>query len=623
MSDRKDFYFRQRVGEDELDAAFADLEVADHRLMGDLGFVGVHANAAVSPHAPISDLTVDVSGPGILYDQLGQRVFFSALQVVSVGSDDNGVPTAVTAAGKERVVSVYAVFARATSDPRIDGNSQTVFFKHDESFAFSVVQGAEGAAGAAVPPPLRADAILLADVLRHANQTQIGAADISITRRQDAFALNGAPRSIRRGRTVEVVGDLLGLYNAHVSGTADRHTAAVISYAGGPAWRDGGANGGTSVEAQLDKLVSDLAADAGAAKLGAAAVAGAPSSLPAGSVQAQLATLLNGLNAHQTVAPAHAATAIAYGGGPAWRDGSANGAATVEAQLDKLVTDLGMDAGATRIGAPARPAWLDGVANPPGSVFEALAKIVADLVAQVADADGAGRIGARASGRLSAGSVRSQLDELDLTSVRTDIAHVFGATQTLNGPASDVVAALLTTAAPTVRKLLWEAKGQACSYRIYAGAALELIANARWDGTRWVKDQAGRSTALRLSTTDLRVLADDGTTTPFDDVWANEVRFALTGKLQAFDAGGNWTSSGSTESYVGAFGSSNATICGAATTFRKVFPSTPSSFTFTVTQQVNVGSPVAFTPTPVGTGVFAAQTAGVSSATLFCRVVAS
>src|ERR1700759_4565018 len=117
MSNRKDFYFRQRVTEAELDAAFADLEDADHHLVGDLGFVGVLAGAVVSPHAPVPDLTVDVSGPGTIFDPLGQRVFFSALQNVNVAADDNGVSTAVSAAGKERVVSVFALFDRSLSDP--------------------------------------------------------------------------------------------------------------------------------------------------------------------------------------------------------------------------------------------------------------------------------------------------------------------------------------------------------------------------------------------------------------------------------------------------------------------------------------------------------------------------
>jgi hypothetical protein len=208
----------------------------------------------VSPHAPVPNLTVDVSGPGIALDQLGRRLFFSALQNVNVAQDDNAVSTDVSAAGKEKVVSVFVRFDRVPSDPRVDGNSLTVFFREDESFKFSVAQGAEADAGAAVPPALRSDTILLADVTRRFGQAQIAGDAISVARRQDAFVLVGAPRSLRRGRTTDALADLLGFHNAHVGGTADRHPAAAIDYAGGNiAWADGEQNPATSVEAQIDR----------------------------------------------------------------------------------------------------------------------------------------------------------------------------------------------------------------------------------------------------------------------------------------------------------------------------------------------------------------------------------
>ena len=93
MANRKSFYFRQRVTEAELDSAFADLEDADRNLAADLGFTGVLANAVVSPHAPVPNLTVDISGPGCVLDQQGQRIFFSALQNVNAVQDDNAVST--------------------------------------------------------------------------------------------------------------------------------------------------------------------------------------------------------------------------------------------------------------------------------------------------------------------------------------------------------------------------------------------------------------------------------------------------------------------------------------------------------------------------------------------------
>src|ERR1700687_1922497 len=131
MANRLDYYFRQRVTEAELDLGFAELEQADQNLAADLGFVGVLANAVVSQHAPVPDLTVDVSGPGAILDGLGQRIFFSALQNVDASKDENGVSTGVSGAGKEKGVSVFVKFDRALSDPRVDGNSLTVFFRSD------------------------------------------------------------------------------------------------------------------------------------------------------------------------------------------------------------------------------------------------------------------------------------------------------------------------------------------------------------------------------------------------------------------------------------------------------------------------------------------------------------
>jgi hypothetical protein len=518
MADRLDYFFRQRVTEAELDLGFELCERAERNLAADLGFVGVVAGAVVSQHAPVPDLTVDVSGPGAVYDQLGERVFFSSLQNVNVAQDDNGVSTAVAAGGNEKIVSVFVKFDRALSDPRVDGNSLTVFFRRDESFKFIVAQGAEAPAGTALPPPLRSDAILLADVVRTFGQTQVLNANIMTARRQDAFVVAGSPRSLRRGRTIEAVSDLLGLYNAHVGGSSDRHPASsvdyagggnwadgttnpattveaqldkliadlaatsgapkvgaaatagapnalvagsvksqinalldfvnahvnqasgahaatAISYAGGGAWADGGTNPATTVEAQLDKIVADLAAATGAPKVGAAATAGAPNALVAGSVKSQLDALLGFINAHiNQAAGAHAASAVPYAGGGNWKDGTTNPATTVEAQLDKIVSDLVADAGAARIGSAARTAWLGGRTNPTGvSVFAAIDKIITDLAETTAADDGAERVGAAATAgsptSLAAGSVRSQLDAL-LTAVN---ARVLKAGDTMSG----------------------------------------------------------------------------------------------------------------------------------------------------------------------------------------------
>lgn len=71
------------------------------------------------------------------------------------------------------------------------------------------------------------------------------------------------------------------------------NVSADFSYAGGAAWADGTANPATTVEAQLDKVITDLAGASGSAKIGGAAIN--TTDLAAGTVQAQLSSILTGL----------------------------------------------------------------------------------------------------------------------------------------------------------------------------------------------------------------------------------------------------------------------------------------------------------------------------------------
>lgn len=268
MSDRVDFYFRQRVSEAELDQPFAYLENADRNWCLDGGNLGVLYGLGVA-QAGVPGLSVAVAGPGAAYDQQGQRVFVAANQSVDVSKDSSNVSTAVSAPGKEKKVSVYIKFARSLSDPRVDGNSITVYFQRLETFQFVVLQGAEANVGTATPPALLADGILLADITLIFGQTTVLNASIATTsRRQDNYAITGSPQSIRRGRVGDALSDLLSLYNTFVAGTGDTLAATRVNYAGGVAWADGTTNPAASVEAQLDKILTELAATAGALKIG-------------------------------------------------------------------------------------------------------------------------------------------------------------------------------------------------------------------------------------------------------------------------------------------------------------------------------------------------------------------
>jgi len=206
--DRLDWYFRQLVTEGNLDAAFDNAETADKRIVSELALDGVVTGLVVSQHAPVPDFTVDVT-PGTTYDPEGRRVRVPTTQNPDCVEDEAGVPTAVQNPGNEKWVSVFAEFDRALSDPRTDGNGQTVYFARAESFRLNVTQGAEAAIGNAVRPQLRDDQTLLCDVRLEFGDASIVDARIDTTRRQDAVVVDGTPNSVRAGSLREAVGDVV------------------------------------------------------------------------------------------------------------------------------------------------------------------------------------------------------------------------------------------------------------------------------------------------------------------------------------------------------------------------------------------------------------------------------
>lgn len=294
------WYFKQPVQHGELAAAFGALQTSDQALASDLGFFGIIAHGAVAQHTGTPNLTVDIEGGGIVYDQTGQRISWPTTETVDVSQDSNHVSTTVVGVGNERWVTVFAHFIRVLSDPRIDGSSNTIEFRQDEGFEFLVDQGAEAAIGLAVVPNIHSDAVLLADInLRHGDTAVLNAA-INIARRQDAIALAGTPLSIRRGRVKDAIDDLLIQLNS-ISGSLPGITlpASQINYAGGPNWADGTANPAVTVEAQLDRIASVLGSGAGTGKIQGTHHVGTLFDLPADTLTNQLEQLRLKLDVQQ------------------------------------------------------------------------------------------------------------------------------------------------------------------------------------------------------------------------------------------------------------------------------------------------------------------------------------
>ena len=82
-------------------------------------------------------------------------------------------------------------------------------------------------------------------------------------------------------------------------------------YHGGTNWVDGTPNPVTTVSAQLDKIISDLVAVAGSARIGADAIAGTPYSSNAGSISSQITDAFTALNSMYALEQADIATEAA------------------------------------------------------------------------------------------------------------------------------------------------------------------------------------------------------------------------------------------------------------------------------------------------------------------------
>ncbi len=239
MSKMFDFGYRQRVTEDELNNAFIELEQADRSIVGDLGFFGVYKGLVVTQHAGTPALTVDVTAGGT-YDKGGQRIAVGTNQTVNMAVDSSSVSTAVATPGNAKVVSLFLVFQRVLSDPRIDGNGDTVYFQRAESYEFRVTQGVEATLGSEVATALTDDAILLADVKLVYGTTQILNAAINpymVNRRQDFDLITPAAPDVN-ALIAAALADTPSIVNAVISGSSTRITSSAVR-------RDGNARGKT------------------------------------------------------------------------------------------------------------------------------------------------------------------------------------------------------------------------------------------------------------------------------------------------------------------------------------------------------------------------------------------
>lgn len=277
--------------------------------------------------------------------------------------------------------------------------------------------------------------------------------------------------------------------------------AGSLVYAGGPNWADGTTNPATTVELQLDKIISDLADSSapggvGGDRVGIHTLTDVPSSISWNT------TTLAG-----RVEQISYATHIAYGPGPAWIDATTNPATSVELQIDKIINDLGsttaLASGAGRIGIDPVSNFADGGGLSASDVRTAIDVIVARIAdANITGGDGAGRIGAGTIGSFTSGTVRSQLNALDTGWGKLDRANTWTAAQTVEGASGDTNPVLITDVVPTNKKLLWQQRVASAPnryYRMYLEKGADPVSDSRvcwtfncsWNGSAWAGDDSG------------------------------------------------------------------------------------------------------------------------------------
>jgi len=300
--DKRDYYYKQLVQEDELDQSYDWAEQAMFDLAVDNGLEGFHFGGVASEHSPTPDLTVDVS-PGLGTDKLGRRLYWAGTQNVDCSQDEYGTGTASTlGTSKEKYLTIYAMFTRNLSDPAVDGNGATVWTKQYESFELRVRQGSEAAIGTATPPSIPSDALNVVDILlvnTGAPPTQIIDADLDTDRRDDWLRMLAAGFS---NLSTQVAGTPHEAAQAALNLIDDLSTGTGIAFTATENWHDGSSIAAGDVSAAINEIVADLADDGsgsgiGADKIGADDYSAAISfTLTQGSVWDQLKELADGVD---------------------------------------------------------------------------------------------------------------------------------------------------------------------------------------------------------------------------------------------------------------------------------------------------------------------------------------
>jgi hypothetical protein len=453
--DRRDFYFRQKVTESELDGAFAAAEQADFDQFTDTGISGVTSGLDVAEASPASATEVALTF-GTAYNAGGERIRVPADIAVDLSS------ITVPPAGNSTAVGVFVKFDRVLTDPRTDGNGLTVFFQRNESYVVELVAGGT----AATPAPGDEEAfittngtpalsdvtrVLVADVIYNGSTT-IASNFIIDTRKQWAFKLSAGSYSVNVGTAEEADQAILSIFNTY-SSALDSTQVGHVPVTAPPPWSDGyGAS--TTVFEALEGIVTDLTTNTGTpSDSGASCVAYDGTSVPAAFTGLAAATTVQaGFDSMSTeLAGSGGATIVGFTGASvsvAWAD--TNAATNVQSGLEGITTDLSNAAGTSGAGlvgintiAFAVPAGLYPDVTAASTVVAALNGIKTDLVNSASTTShGTAKIGhvATSTRDLNAysGLTDTALDTLDTNKASLGLSNTFTANNTFDGGTHDI-----------------------------------------------------------------------------------------------------------------------------------------------------------------------------------------
>jgi hypothetical protein len=591
VSNRVNWFFRQRVAENELDLAFDQVEQADRDFASDIGMFGIISGGEAVPHEPFPDLRIGITGPTRAYDRLGRRVFIPVAQTVDCARDLSGLPTEVMTPGNERWLSIFIRFNRTLSDPRIDGGGQQVFFRRDESFEIVIRQGPEAPASTAERPSLVVDELLVCDVRRTYGQTEILADHLDVARRQ-RFLFTPAgnvgvfpsgwsaivPAQPNVQATLDAVDSRL---HSHLAGFGDYHGADDILLNPLIGWIPY-----NRLQDWLQQFVFDLEAaggqfQPGSSRIGAEREDGQPYSLEYGSVDQHLKALLGYLNSHAKSVTAHPANTIS-----ATPHGSI-ASTSVQGQLEEIVSDLALQAsgnsGGGRVG-------VDAISGTPTSLAAGtvraqhsalLTALNNHLTASGGTAHAAQAIAvADANNRLNAttveGAIGEALEAFEGGHYRVNETNP-GQHRTIRQPSLGDIGLILDSLG----------NGRTTGrVRIIADSdAVWLTLNAMKQANgSWLKDAAGASSGLRLSNSAFELVSHNpGNGTTSFTSWLKVYSLGMeNANNSTWEVSNSVTDHGRLSMEVKNFASTQGqTTMGTSVTFRVIFGNAPSNITLT------------------------------------------